>query len=86
MSAPDQDRTADLWIEEFGDAAVWHATKKLQELVEWGDSEGAALWQCVIKIIEKRMVDAAASVQGATADPVHNIPFVRRVLKLPGRK
>jgi hypothetical protein len=86
LSTPDQDRTADLWIEEFGDAAIWHATKKLQELVEWGDSEGAAIWQHVIKIIEKRMLDAAAPVQGATVDPVHHIPFVRLVLKLLGRK
>ena len=48
------ERLADRWIAEFGDAAAWHAAKKIEELVEWGDAEGARTWTRVLAIIADR--------------------------------
>jgi hypothetical protein len=53
-AAFDPHKMADIWIAEYGDEAAWHATRKIAELLEWDDHEGAAAWVEVLNIIQGR--------------------------------
>jgi hypothetical protein len=50
----DPDKIADAWVAEFGDAATWSAERKIGELVEWGDHDGARVWTDVLNVIQER--------------------------------
>jgi hypothetical protein len=50
----DANRIADAWVAEYGDEAAWHAARKIAELLEWDDHEGARVWTEVLKIIQER--------------------------------
>jgi hypothetical protein len=45
---------ADRWIAEYGTAAAWHARRKIGELREWGDRDGARFCGSLLEAIERR--------------------------------
>ena len=45
---------ADACIAEFGEEAAWHAARKIAELLEWDDHQGARVWTEVLSIIQER--------------------------------
>lgn len=51
MSAMDCETAAGRWIAEFGADAAWHASRRIGELREWGDDDGALEWTRVLRII-----------------------------------
>jgi hypothetical protein len=50
----DAEKIADAWIAEFGDEAAWNAARKIAELLEWDDHDGARVWTEVLNIIRER--------------------------------
>jgi hypothetical protein len=50
----DAEKIADAWIAEFGDEAAWNAARKIAELLEWEDHDGARVWTEVLNIIRER--------------------------------
>ncbi|HUO91031.1 MAG TPA: hypothetical protein VMU08_17800 [Rhizomicrobium sp.] len=45
---------ADAWIAEYGDEAAWHVARRIAELLDWDDHEGAQVWVEVLNVIEER--------------------------------
>lgn len=47
-------RAAEFWIAEFGGDAGWHISRKIDDLVAWGDPTGAAALRRVRRAVRRR--------------------------------
>jgi len=54
------DRSAWALIKRYGRDAILQAASRAEQLLEEGDSEGAAIWIRIIDAIERQMPSAAS--------------------------
>ena len=59
----DTERSANVWVTEFGADAGWHIARKIDELAAWGDPAGAAALRRVQKVVARNQAPAFAGVQ-----------------------